>query len=86
MQWHAISVRVEVDWTADVSDAPSDPHTAALERCALALGRNDAVRQSGTLRTTCEQLEEMRDFIARLRAARLDESEIQDACHLRTGQ
>ncbi|PKI84019.1 hypothetical protein MVES_001939 [Malassezia vespertilionis] len=58
MQWHALSMRVEVDWSYAHID--TDSHnicTQALQHCLL--------KQDGKARTACEEINDMGAFIAR---------------------
>jgi len=92
MQWHAISLRVEVPWTyARPKHLDGTTYDGALRACSLAPG--DLVASS-KLRTRCEEWENMGDFLTRyvkqayhrLKKAGLQEDEIVEACHLRTAR
>jgi len=90
MQWHAISMRVEVEWKYTCPHDASYESTGhlGLSQCPLAKGQTE--RQ----KTKCIELESMSDFVnryvgmlvhlRRLRDIGLDETEISEACHLRT--
>ncbi|KAI3624496.1 hypothetical protein CBS14141_002924 [Malassezia furfur] len=80
MQWHAISMRVEVTWSFESQNKPEDIHTQALRSCALAAGRS--VVEGPKLRTDCQEVQDM----GQLRRLSLPEEEIVDACHLRKTQ
>lgn len=62
MQWHAISMRVEVDWTFRAEGFNADAHIKALQACALAQGR-DAPGES-KLRVDCQEFQDMGEFVA----------------------
>lgn len=58
MQWHAISMRVEVGWIS-----PTGNLDEALRACLLAHGR-DALRAPGKLRVDAKELDDMGEFVA----------------------
>lgn len=58
MQWHAISMRVEVSWTSTTGNLDE-----ALRSCLLAHGR-DALRAPGKLRVDVKELDDMGKFVA----------------------
>lgn len=62
MQWHAISMRVEVTWTYENQDQHDDLHTLALRSCALATGRTAS--QGAKFRTDCQEVQDMGEFVA----------------------
>lgn len=63
MQWHAISMRVEVSWAS-----PTGSLDEALRACLLAHGR-DALRAPGKLRVDAKELDDMGEFVAEYAAA-----------------
>ncbi|WFD31672.1 hypothetical protein MSPP1_002711 [Malassezia sp. CBS 17886] len=86
MQWHALSLRVDSAW--EYEQAPSDgrdPSAAALLQCAPAAGA-PPLPAGAKLRTTYEEIEDLGTFITRLRNMGVDEQDIADACHIRTGK
>lgn len=63
MQWHAISMRVEAEWTCSVSETNKNVHDQALRACILSKGR--PIESDGKLRVNCEEIQDMGAFVAR---------------------
>lgn len=85
LQWHAINVRSEEEWTCERKEGEDAPslEARALLSCPLA-SKSTPVARGEKVRTTCEELEGMSEIVERLRTAGLSEEELVDALGLRT--
>lgn len=95
LQWHAIQLRVQTNWTVEAGKHKDkrgrSPLEEALLSCPLAKGHPDNAFQAndgeGKIRTGCQVIENLGELVARLKGCGLAEDDIETVLgiHISTG-